>query len=404
MNNHNVKFAPKSSGMGNMTRRERLTSTLKGEVVDRPAVNFYEIGGFLVDPDDPDEYNIYNSPSWRPLLDLAENQTDIIRLVSPVRAQSHLSWDGSSNVGRRSQFVREKVWEENNSRFTRKTFMIGGKELTSLTRRDKNLDTVWTVECLLKTIEDIKLFLELPDEIFDENINISHLAEEEKKLGDRGIVMVDTEDPVCAVASLFNLEDFSIFGYTEQKMCHKLLEKHARYIHKRTEQVAKEFPGRLWRIYGPEYVTEPLLPAHLFEDYVVRYTGPMVKHIRDYGGMVRIHSHGRIRNVVDYFIEMGADATDPLEPPPHGDVELKYMREKYGKQLVLFGNIEIAYIENMPSDQFRKMVRKAVAEGTSGDGRGFVLTPTAAPYGRSISELTFRNYQIMVEEVERLKC
>jgi uroporphyrinogen-III decarboxylase len=386
--------------MGTMTRRERLTATLKGEAVDRPAVNFYEIGGFLVDPEDPDEYNIYNSPSWRPLLDLAENHTDIIRLVSPVRAQSHLSWDGSSNVGIRNQYVSEKVWEENNSRFARQTFRIGGKELTSLTRRDKSLDTVWTIEPLLKNTDDIKLFLELPDEIFDENIDVSHLAEEEKKLGDRGIIMVDTEDPVCAVAALFNLEDFSIFAFTEQELCHKLLEKHARYIHKRTNQVAKEFPGRLWRIYGPEYVTEPLLPSSFFEEYVVRYTGPMVKKIKEYDGVVRIHSHGMIKNVADYFIQMGADATDPIEPPPHGDVDLKYMREKYGKQLVLFGNIEIADIETMPSDQFRKLVKKSIADGTSGEGRGFVLTPSSAPYGRLISDLTLRNYQIMVEEVE----
>ncbi|MBK8883807.1 MAG: hypothetical protein IPN67_15945 [Bacteroidales bacterium] len=389
--------------MGNMTRRERLTATLRGEPVDRPAVNFYEIGGFLVNPDDPDEYNIYNSPSWRPLLELAENHTDIIRLVSPVRAQSHLAWDGSSNVGIRSQFVREETWEENNSRFTRQTFTIHGKELTALSRRDKNLDTVWTVEYLLKSIDDIKLYLELPDEIFDENIDVEHLAEEEKKLGDRGIIMVDTEDPVCAVAALFTLEDFSVFAYTEQDLFHKLLEKHARFIQKRTEKVAREFPGRLWRIYGPEYVTEPLLPASLFEEYVVRYTGPMVSKIKEYGGIVRIHSHGRIKNVVDYFISMGADATDPIEPPPNGDVELKYMREKYGKQMVLFGNIEISDIEHLPSDRFRAMVKQSITDGTSGEGRGFVLTPSSAPYGRTISEQTFRNYQIMVEEVEKLR-
>ena len=135
-----------------MTRRERLMATLRGEAVDRPAVNFYEIGGFLVNPEDPDEYNIYNSPSWRPLLDLAEDKTDIIRLVSPVRAQSHLSWDAGTSVGIRSQFITEKVWEENNSRFTRQTFKIGKRELTSLTRRDKSLDTVWTIEYLLKDI------------------------------------------------------------------------------------------------------------------------------------------------------------------------------------------------------------------------------------------------------------
>ena len=386
-----------------MTRRQRLIATLRGEPVDRPAVNFHEIGGFLVDPDDPDEYNIYNSPSWKPLLELAENQTDIIRLVSPVRAQSHLSWDGSTNVGLRSEYVTEKVWEENGSRYTRQTFRINGRELTTTTRRDRDLDTVWTVEYLLKTLDDIKLYLELPDEIFEEKIDIGHLEQEENKLGDKGIIMVDTEDPVCAVAALFSLEDFSVLAYTEKNLCRRLLEKHALYIHRRTEKVAREFPGRLWRIYGPEYVTEPLLPAHLFEDYVVSYTGPMVRLIKDHGGIVRIHSHGRIKNVVEYFVKMGADATDPVEPPPYGDADLKYMKQKYGKKLVFFGNIEINDIEHMPSDKFRTVVRKTLEDGTGGDGRGFVLTPTASPYGRVITDLTMRNYEIMVEEVEKMR-
>jgi len=377
-------------------------ATLKGEFVDRPAVNFYEIGGFLVNPNDPDEYNIYNSHSWQSLLNLAENRTDIIRMVSPVRTQSHLSWDGSSNLEIRKQFVEEKVWEENNSRFTRLKFKIGSKELTSLSRRDKNLDTVWIIDPLLKSSDDVNLFLELPDEIFEENIDIDNLEEQEKKLGESGIVMVDTEDPICAVASLFNLEAFTIFAFTEQELCHKLLEKHARYIHKRTEKVAREFPGRLWRIYGPEYVTEPFLPPSFFDEYVVKYTSPMVKQVKKYGGFARIHAHGHIKNVLDYIVNMDADATDPIEPPPHGDVELKYVRRKYGNHLVLFGNIEIADIENMPCDMFRSVVKQTIADGTSGEGRGFVLMPSASPYGRNISERTLRNYQIMVEEVERI--
>ena len=72
-----------------MSRRERLMATLRGKPVDRPAVNFYEIGGFQVDPSDPDELNVYNDPSWQPLLRLAEEQTDLIRMRSPVRSRSH---------------------------------------------------------------------------------------------------------------------------------------------------------------------------------------------------------------------------------------------------------------------------------------------------------------------------
>ena len=386
-----------------MTRKERLWATLRGEPVDRPAVSFHEIGGFIVDSNDPDEYNIYNSPSWQPLLEMAEEQTDIIRMVSPVRAQSHLAWDGSDKVGIRKQFVEEKSWEENNSRYTQLTYRINGRELTSVTRRDKELDTVWTIEHLLKNLDDVKLYLQLPDEIFEERIDISHMAAQEKSLGDKGIIMVDTEDPICSVAALFSMEDFTVFAFTEQDLCHKLLEKHAKYIHKRTTVASQQFPGRLWRIYGPEYATEPFLPVPFFEEYVVRYTGPMVKMIKEHGGFVRVHAHGNVRDIMEHIVIMGADATDPLEPYPHGNADLRRIREKYGKSLVLFGNIEVADIENLPSDRFREVVRKSIEDGTSGEGRGFVLMPAASPYGRIISEQTFRNYEIMIEEVNRSK-
>jgi hypothetical protein len=383
-----------------MTRRERLVATLQGKSVDRPAVSFYEIGGFAINRHDPDPYNIYNAPTWQPLLDLAEEYTEIIRMVSPVRAQSHLSWAGTDTAEVRKQYVQEHAWEENNSRLTRLTYHINGKTLTTLSRRDKELDTVWVVEPLLKDTEDARLFLKLPDEIFAEVLNIDRLKEEEQKLGDSGIVMVDTEDPVCAVAGLFDMQTFPVFALTEQALCHELLEKYAAIIHKRTGTAAREFPGRLWRIYGPEYVTEPFLPARLFDEYVVKYTGPMVAMIKAHGGFARIHAHGRIGKVLDKIVGMGADAIDPIEPPPHGDVDLRVVRERYGKQMVLFGNIEITDLENVSAEKFRPLVRQAIADGTTGEGRGFVLMTSAAPYGREISELTFRNYQIMVEEAQ----
>ncbi len=375
---------------------------LKGEPVDRPAVSFYEIGGFSINPDDPDEYNIYNAPSWRPLLRLAQEHTDIIRLASPVRAQSHLAWAGSDAAEIRRQYVQDESWEENGSRYTRLTYRLGGKTLTTVSRREKELDTVWVVEPLLKDNTDVELYLRLPDAVFEEVLTIERLEEEEKKVGETGIVMVDTEDPICAVGGLFDLQTFLIFALTEQSLCHRLLEKHAAYIHRRTERVAREFPGRLWRIYGPEYVTEPLLPPRLFDQYVVRYTRPMVKAIKRHGGYARIHVHGRMGKVLDQIVQMGADGIDPIEPPPHGDVALKDLRERYGRQLVLFGNIEIRDLEGLPPERFRQVVQKSIADGMAGEGRGFVLMPSASPYGREITEQTLRNYTIMVEEIERL--
>ena len=80
-----------------MTRRARLRATLEGKPVDRPAVSFYEVGGLTMDPADPDPFNIYSDPSWRPLLELAEERTDLIRMRSPVRAHSHQAWEANES-------------------------------------------------------------------------------------------------------------------------------------------------------------------------------------------------------------------------------------------------------------------------------------------------------------------
>jgi hypothetical protein len=389
-----------------MTSRERLTATLRGEAVDRPAVNFYEVGGFDIDPSDQDEFNVYNDPSWQPLLQLAEEQTDLIRMRSPVRPRSHkveMLPESTDVTNGRAEFFKTEKYMEDRCRFKRVTLKIGSRTMTSLSRRSPEIDTVWTVEHLLKKADDLKAYLKLPDEVFAEEVNVSGLIEEDKKVGERGIVMVDTEDPICTAANLFSMEDFTVVALTEQKLFHRLLEKVSRHIYARTEETAKAFPGHLWRIYGPEYATEPYLPPYLFKEYVVRYTGPMVETIQKYGGFARIHCHGRIRAVLDYIIEMGAAAIDPIEPPPHGDVQLEYVRRKYGMELVLFGNLEIADIENMEPAEFEKVVEKTLIDGTKGKGRGFVLMPSSAPNGRKITSRTMANYETMVRLATNFK-
>lgn len=379
-------------------------ATLRGEPVDRPAVNFYEIGGFEIDPSDPDKFNVYNDPSWRPLLQLAEEQTDLIRMRSPVRSRSHEVEELPDRPRAESwwaEFFKTEKYEQDGARFKRVTLKSGGRTMTSLTRRNPDMDTFWTVEHLLKNTDDLKAYLELPDEIFIRELDITKLAEDDEKLGNRGIVMVDTEDPICAAASLFSMEDFTVVALTEQKLFHQLLEKVARPLYGGTEETARAFPGQLWRVYGPEYVTEPYLPPHLFKKYVVRYTGPMVQMIQRYGGFARIHCHGRIRAVLDHIVDMGADAIDPIEPPPHGDIELVDVRRQYGKNLVLFGNLEVADLEGMEPADFEKVVQKALIEGTGRPGKGFVLMPSSAPNGRKITPRMMANYETMVRLATR---
>ena len=92
----------------------------------------------------------------------------------------------------------------------RRVFSSGGRSgaLVSIACRDAGLDTVWQVEHLLKGPEDADTFLELPDEVFAFEPDVSTVLKKEEALGNRGLVMVDTEDPLCAAAALFSMEDY----------------------------------------------------------------------------------------------------------------------------------------------------------------------------------------------------
>ncbi len=377
-----------------MKRRERLLATLRGEPVDRPPVSFYEINGLDEDPDNPDPFNIYSHASWRPLIELAREKTDrmVMRGVSCESATPD-----PFEVAAKTETVTRR-----GSVFTTRRVRAGRRILTTRTRRDPDVNTVWTEEPLLKDADDLRAFLEMPAPVPGGDIDTAGVLHAESALGDTGIVMINTPDPLCLAASLFDMAEYTIMALTERDLFHRALERFASTLLPKTEAVAKALPGRLWRIYGPEYASPPYVPPALFRDYVCRYVAPMVGSIQQYGGYARIHSHGRLGAILDDIASMGVDGLDPIEPPPQGDVELSYVRERYGKNLVLFGNIEAADIENLPTGPFAGKVKRAIEEGTSGAGRGFVLMPSACPYGRELSPLALRNYEKMIEIIEGL--
>ena len=141
------------------------------------------------------------------------------------------------------------------------------------------------------------LICSCPTSSLTEEMSVEPLRVEEHALGERGIIMVDTEDPLCAAATLMSMQDYTIVAFTENVLFHRLLEKLAVPAARAHRAVAREFPGHLWRIYGPEYASEPYLPPRLFDEYVVRYVTPMVRASAT-RRVRRIHCHGRVRNIL----------------------------------------------------------------------------------------------------------
>ena len=136
-----------------MQRRERLMATLRGETVDRPPVSFYELAGLDEDINDPDPFNIYNHPSWAPLIQLAREQSDRIVLRS-------VSWAGvTTNPG--EELGTTETTYKDGSRYERRSIQAGSRTLSSCTRHDADINTVWVIEHLLKDVDDLKAYLQM---------------------------------------------------------------------------------------------------------------------------------------------------------------------------------------------------------------------------------------------------
>jgi len=375
-----------------MNRRERLLATLQGDAVDRPAVSFYEINGLDEKPCGDDPFNIYSHASWEALVRLARERTDriVMRRVPFVNAAGDPM----------AEFTTTQSWIENGCRYELTRIQAGKRALRQITRRDPDVNTVWVVEHFLKDETDLEAFLQLPACPYGGQPDIAGVLNAEKELGDSGIVMIDTPDPLCLSAALFDLSVYTVLATQQPSLFRCLLDRFAALLQPQTDAVARALPGRLWRIYGPEYASPPYLHPRLFDEFVTSYDRPMVAAIQAQGGFARIHSHGRLRLILDKIASTGCSGLDPIEPPPQGDMQLGVVRARYGEQMVLFGNLEASDLENLPAEEFRKKISQALKEGTAGTGRGFVLMASACPYGRILSKRANRNYELMVEMVE----
>ena len=118
-----------------------------------------------------------------------------------------------------------------------------------------------------------------------------------------------------------------------------------------------------------------------WEDLVVPYDGQIMRRIKaaDPSARIHVHCHGKVGTLLDSFVEMGVDSTDPLEPPPQGDIDIAEAKRKYDGRLVFRANIEFLDMESRTPDEIEEQVRHALQDG----GReNVMLCPSSGPHSR----------------------
>lgn len=359
-----------------MTSRERLMAVLGKEIPDRVPISTHEMV-----PWNPSAWENYQ-PSYVDLMDYIREKTDCFYMTSVPMVNSYVR-----------EHTEVKQWQEGSSTYIRTTIHTPKGDLTCLDRVDEGINTVWHLEHYVKDTSGIEKYLSIPDDL--EPVDITKLEKEDESLGDKGILFVGIADPLCIAAELFDFGDFTVTAFTEKKLFVKLLDKIFAQQMFFLEDMLKKGAGPLFRIVGPEYATPPYLGPEEFHEFVYKYDKEMIRLIHEYGQYVRIHCHGRIREVLPHIVEMEADALDPIEAPPSGDIELEEVKRLYGDKLVLCGNIQLRDLEYASPEEIRAIVKRCM--DAAKEGGGYVIMPTAAPINTPLSPITERNYKVFVD-------
>lgn len=363
-----------------MTSKERLLKVLNGELPDRVPISTYELCGFNSKAFEN------NQPSYKSLMDYIRENTDSITMYDPGQKPTLKSALQLKNY-------RYKRWDENGFHIEQITLKTPKKDLVQVCKHNDTVMTTWKVEHFCKDSEDIDAYMSMP--FVPAKYDFSDYKRIKKELGDKGIVMSTIPDPICEAMELIEFGEGTVWAYCEPEHFKKTLDElHSRQMINLKNMLETQVVD-MYRVCGPEYATPPYMPPEFFKKYVYPYLCEITDLIHSYGAKVRIHSHGKIGQVLDMIIDSGADATDPCEAPPDGDITLAEAKKRAGGKLTIFGNIELKLLENGTPDEVRKEVIKCMERAK--DGGRYVIMPTASPINIPLSPKTEENYKVFID-------
>jgi len=365
-----------------MTSRERLLALIHNQPVDRCGVCTYTFDGF-------NSPHLKQDPSCADMMPLIDAETEIF-LNWGATVERNIFLSASPDVS-----VSDERSAEDDHTVIRSTLRTPRGDLHSLSVTHEGVATTWHVEHFLKTDEDIERFLSMP--YVRPRVEDNDFADAVARIGERGLVEVGLSDPICFVADLFEFGEFTVRAWRDTATFRRLLDAMAPRIYDWVDGIlALGIRDVTFRLCGPEYASEPYLPPALFRELVVEYDLPIARKIHDAGCYLRLHSHGRLANVLDSLMELQPDILEPVEGPPSGDITIGEVARRVGRDCVLMGNLEPRELEFADEGVIDGVVRD-IMESVAGRSP-LIVAPTDMPISFPLSPTYAGNIRRYVEQ------
>jgi hypothetical protein len=269
--------------------------------------------------------------------------------------------------------------------------------LTFETRFDPAANTSWQVKYPVESLDDLEKIASVPWER-PEQLAPPTLDGLPADFEARGIVSTHVSTPFVCVAGMMPYQMFLEMAATHMDTLQQLTEICVARILDCLEVLFSR-PGieYVW-MGGSEWVTPPMGSVALYDALVQEQERRLIDFVkRRSDAVVHVHCHGRVGRVLERTIARGADYTEPVEPPPDGDITMPEAKRLVGGRITLGGNVECRVLCN----ECEHVVEDATRAAFDGGKERFVLRPTEGPSPR-LREQEFRNYMRLIDVWEDL--
>lgn len=332
-----------------MNSKERLQAAIRLETPDRVPCAPH-IAPRLVDQMTPQE--------WHDLL----TQTDVTMTVGAL---------GDAEIFGGAYWQRHRqVTQQGNEIITRVETPAGW-----LTQRTvKTTEANWRADTFFQDRADIEKVLSIPYE--PPTFDLSPYWEWTEKLGDQGTIDLSMPSAFRFCLGFFGPQNLYYMIADEIDLIERLVatmnERLAGYISACCQQGIPSF----W-MGGTEHCGPGVVRPTCFKRLITPYDKRIVAIMHEHGATVNLHTHGKLKDILDDIAEIGVDVMSPIETGLRGDVTLAEVKARVGDRICLKGNLDdMAFLALASEAEVRAAAEDAIQQAAAGGG--YILSGTDA--------------------------
>jgi hypothetical protein len=244
---------------------------------------------------------------------------------------------------------------------------------------DEGIDTDWDIRKPICAPSDVERMLSVPYRFTPPDpADFEPIREQRKIMGHNCLSGTKVVSMVAMLVGMMKYELVLEWILTEPGLIEALGQAWLERTKEKVGFLLDQGVGPFWYFDGVERACPPMMGPRQWQELIVPYDGEIMQLIkaRDPESKIHVHCHGKVGRLLPLFLQMGVNSTDPVEPPPQGDITFQNARRLVGDRMVLFGNIEFVDMEWCSADEIESRIRRVIEDGGK---KHMVLMPSTRP-------------------------